>query len=110
MSDALAKVAEEHGIESVTAIALAYVMSKAPNVFPLVGGRKVEHLQDNIQALKIRLTPEQIAYLESVKPLDPGYPSNLIRENPAVTGVAGPMIAASAQMAFVKGPQAIGYN
>ena len=110
MSDALAKVAEEHGIESVTAIALAYVMSKAPNVFPLVGGRKVEQLQDNIQALKIRLTPEQIAFLESVKPLDPGYPSNLIGENPAVTGVAGPMIAASTQMAFVKGPQAIGYN
>ncbi len=41
MSEALAKVAEKHGIESVTAIALAYVMSKAPNVFPQVGGRKV---------------------------------------------------------------------
>ncbi|KAK9311313.1 hypothetical protein V1522DRAFT_440077 [Lipomyces starkeyi] len=48
MSEALSKVASEHGIESVTAIALAYVLSKAPNMYPIVGGRKVEHLRDNI--------------------------------------------------------------
>ncbi|KAA8650633.1 hypothetical protein EYZ11_012315 [Aspergillus tanneri] len=57
MNEALAQVTSEHGIESVTAVALAYVMAKAPNVFPLVGGRKVEYLKDNIQALKIKLTP-----------------------------------------------------
>lgn len=33
MSEALSKVAAEHGIESVTAVALAYVMHKAPYVF-----------------------------------------------------------------------------
>ena len=43
------KVAEQHGIESVTAIALAYVIAKAPKVFPIVGGRKIEHLKDNIR-------------------------------------------------------------
>jgi aryl-alcohol dehydrogenase-like predicted oxidoreductase len=42
MSEVLAKIAEKNGIESVTAVALAYVMSKAPYVFPIVGGRKVE--------------------------------------------------------------------
>lgn len=41
MSAALEEVAKEHKIESVQAVALAYVMSKAPNVFPIVGGRKV---------------------------------------------------------------------
>jgi aryl-alcohol dehydrogenase-like predicted oxidoreductase len=49
ISEALEKVANDHGIKSPTAVALAYVMAKAPNVFPLVGGRKVEHLKDNIQ-------------------------------------------------------------
>lgn len=86
VSEALAKVASEHGIESVTAVALAYVMSKAANVFPVVGGRKVEHLKDNIQALSIKLTPEQIALLESVKPFDPGFPHNFIPADPKVTG------------------------
>lgn len=55
VSEALAMVPAEHEIESATAIALPYVVCKAPNVFPIVGGRKIEHLNDNIQALSIRL-------------------------------------------------------
>lgn len=109
MSEALAKVASEHGIESVTAIALAYVMSKTTNVFPLVGGRKIEHLRDNIQALSIRLTDEQVAFLESVRPLDVGFPQNMLGEEPGVSGKMGMALAPSGQMSFVKYPRAIGY-
>ncbi|KAL7907301.1 NADP-dependent oxidoreductase domain-containing protein [Trichoderma velutinum] len=86
ISEALAKVASEHGIESVTTIALAYVLHKAGNVFPIVGGRKIEHLNDNIKALSIKLTPEQIKYLESVKPFDLGFPLAFLGEDPNVTG------------------------
>ncbi|KAK4986436.1 putative aryl-alcohol dehydrogenase aad14 [Elasticomyces elasticus] len=110
MSEALSKVASEHGIESVTAIALAYVMSKAPNVFPLIGGRKVEHLKDNIQALKIKLTQQQIDYLESVKPFDIGFPNNFIGEDPHVTGKPSAILAASAPIAFVPAAKAIGHE
>ncbi|KAK9327389.1 NADP-dependent oxidoreductase domain-containing protein [Lipomyces starkeyi] len=86
MSEALAQVASEHGIESVTAIALAYVMSKAANVFPIVGGRKVEHMKDNIKALSIKLTDEQIEYLENVNPFSHGFPHNFIPADPNITG------------------------
>lgn len=110
MSEALAKVASEHNTESVTAIALAYVLCKAPNVFPLVGGRKVEHLHDNIKALKIKLTAQQIEYLESVNPLDVGFPNNFIGEDPHVTGSATGLLAANASLAFVKAEKAIGYE
>lgn len=72
MSEALEKVANEHGLESPTAVALAYVMAKAPNVFPIVGGRKVEHLQANLKSLEIKLTDKQIEYLESIVPFEPG--------------------------------------
>ncbi|QHS71465.1 aldo/keto reductase [Saccharomyces paradoxus] len=78
ISEALAKVAEEHGTESVAAIAIAYVRSKAKNVFPLVGERKIEHLKQNIEALSIKLTPEQIEYLESIVPFDTGFPNTFI--------------------------------
>lgn len=44
ISEALDKVAKSHGIESPTAVALAYVMAKAPNVFPIVGGYVEPHL------------------------------------------------------------------
>ena len=78
MSEALEIVAAEHGIESVTAIALAYLTSKAPYVFPIIGGRKVEHLMDNIQALKIELTKKQIEHLESIVPFQPGFPWDFV--------------------------------
>ncbi len=59
-------------------VALAYVMHKTPYVFPLVGGRKVEHLFSNVEALDIALSTEQIAYLEGVLPFDVGFPGNFV--------------------------------
>jgi len=99
ISGALEKVAGEHGVESVTAIALAYVRSKAANVIPIVGGRKVEHLKANIEALKIKLTDEQIAYLESVKDFDVGFPGNFLGADPNITGASARLSRAS-QMSF----------
>ena len=59
-------------------VAIAYVMQKTPYVFPIVGGRKVEHLHDNIKALEISLTPEQTAFIDGVVPFDPGFPHYFI--------------------------------
>ena len=53
-------------------------MQKTPYVFPIIGGRKVEHLVDNIEALDISLTTEQIKYLEGVIPFDLGFPHSMI--------------------------------
>ena len=97
MSLALEKVAKEVGAKSITSgkfcaptpcpllnscylsqVAIAYVMQKVPFVFPIVGGRKVEHLLQNIEALDISLSTEQVQYIESIIPFDLGFPSNLI--------------------------------
>ena len=78
MSAALEKVAKEVGAKQITAVAIAYVMQKAPYVFPIIGGRKVEHLLANLEALEIVLTPEHIKYLESVVSFDPGFPMSMI--------------------------------
>ena len=102
MSHALEKVAKEVGVESITAgnyteithptvplthslnpsVAIGYLMHKAPYVFPVVGGRKVEQLTQNIEALKVVLTPAQIEYLESVKSFDPGFPHTIAVRRP----------------------------
>ena len=78
MSAALEKVAKEVGTEHITAVAIAYVLHKTPYVFPIIGGRKVEHLNANIDALKISLSSDQISFLESVIPFDPGFPNTFI--------------------------------
>ncbi|KAG2071352.1 Aldo/keto reductase [Suillus decipiens] len=78
VSHALEKVAKEVGASHITAVAIAYLMQKTPYVFPLVGGRKVEQLHGNLEALDIFLSPEQIKYLESIVPFDPGFPTSMI--------------------------------
>lgn len=52
-------------------------MQKAPYVFPIVGGRKVEHLYANLEALEISLSSEQIAFLEGILPFQKGFPYNI---------------------------------
>ncbi|KAF8590780.1 aryl-alcohol dehydrogenase [Ramaria rubella] len=77
MCDALEVVAKQIGGKSITAVAISYTMHKAPYVFPIIGGRKIEHLQENLEALSISLTNEQIKYLESILPFDSGFPTNI---------------------------------
>ncbi|KXT17955.1 hypothetical protein AC579_9581 [Pseudocercospora musae] len=110
ISAALDEVGQKHGVESPTAVALAYVMSKTPNVFPIVGGRKVEHLHQNIKALEIKLSSEDIEKLESVIPFEPGFPNNFVGEDPHITGEPSALTGAVAPMAFVRAPKAIGHE
>ncbi|KIX98651.1 uncharacterized protein Z520_05952 [Fonsecaea multimorphosa CBS 102226] len=65
----------------LTSIALAYVMHKTPYVTPIVGGRKLSHLRQNIEALTIRLSPQDIDDIESAYPFDVGFPMNFIAGN-----------------------------
>ncbi|GJJ13557.1 hypothetical protein Clacol_007812 [Clathrus columnatus] len=78
VSRKLEEVAKKVGASSIQAVAIAYVMHKTPYVFPIIGGRKTEHLEENIRALDIKLSSAQIQALEAVLPFDPGFPHNLI--------------------------------
>jgi len=53
-------------------------MQKTTYVFPIIGGRKVEHLLENVEALEISLSDEQIKYLESIVEFDLGFPTAVI--------------------------------
>jgi aryl-alcohol dehydrogenase-like predicted oxidoreductase len=99
MSNALEKVAKEVGVESVTAVAIAYLMHKAPYVFPIVGGRKVEHLMQNIEALNIALSPAQIEYLESIVPFEAGFPHNITGDGSKPNGMFA-MVSQTDRVAF----------
>jgi len=78
MCAALEEIAAEIGAKSITSVAIAYVMQKTAYVFPIIGGRKVEHLMANIEALSITLEPKHIKHIESILPFDPGFPHWMI--------------------------------
>ncbi|KAK6440380.1 hypothetical protein LTR95_003387, partial [Oleoguttula sp. CCFEE 5521] len=77
VSKVLEKLAKEKGT-IMTSIALAYVMHKTPNVFPIVGGRKVEHLKGNIAALSIKLSAAEIEEIEDAYPFEYGFPQDFL--------------------------------
>jgi predicted dehydrogenase/aryl-alcohol dehydrogenase-like predicted oxidoreductase len=59
----LAKKLGRHPIH----IALAYVLAQPFPVIPLIGPRNLTELEDSLSALNLKLTPEQVAWLESGK-------------------------------------------
>lgn len=59
----VAEIAEKHAAPR-THIALAWLLQKKPVVAPVIGATKIAHLESAVESLSVRLTPEDVAYLE----------------------------------------------
>jgi aryl-alcohol dehydrogenase-like predicted oxidoreductase len=57
------EVAEKQGVPRVH-IALAWLLQKEPVTSPIVGATKISHLEAAVGALSVKLTSEEVAYLE----------------------------------------------
>lgn len=77
MSEALEKIANRKGTV-MTSVALAYLMHKSPYVFPIVGGRKLEHLKANVEALGLVLDDQDMKEIEDASEFDVGFPQNFL--------------------------------
>lgn len=67
----------------ITSVAQAYVMHKTPYVFPIIGGRTIDHLKANVEALTLSLSEEDIKEIESAIPFDIGFPNNFLWGGPS---------------------------
>jgi len=61
--DRVAEVGEKHGVP-MAHIALAWMLHKNPVVAPVIGATKISHLESAVDSLSVRLTSEDMAYLE----------------------------------------------
>jgi 1-deoxyxylulose-5-phosphate synthase len=59
----VAELAQKHGVPR-THIALAWLLQKEPVTAPIVGATKISHLEEAVGALSLKLTPEEVHYLE----------------------------------------------
>jgi 1-deoxyxylulose-5-phosphate synthase len=59
----VAEIAGKHGVPRVH-IALAWLLQKQPVTAPIIGATKISHLEDAVGALSVKLTQEEVAYLE----------------------------------------------
>lgn len=59
----VAELADKHGASRVH-IALAWLLQKEPVTAPIIGATKIAHLEEAAGALAVKLTPEEVSYLE----------------------------------------------
>jgi len=108
ISKVLEKIANEKKVQ-LTSVALAYVMSKSPYVFPIIGGRTIEHLKGNIQGLTITLSAEEMEEIEAASQFDIGFPQNILG---GPKGVKSPsdvwLMGMAGYQDHVKAPEALG--
>ncbi|BCR94705.1 uncharacterized protein AKAW2_11751S [Aspergillus luchuensis] len=72
-------IAKRHGEGvSVTSVAIAYVLQKTPYLFPIIGGRTVEQLEENVQALSLELTADDVKDIDAAYPFDLGFPHSFL--------------------------------
>jgi aryl-alcohol dehydrogenase-like predicted oxidoreductase len=75
--DAVRAVAERHGT-SPAAISLAWLLRKPEVSSVLVGARSVAQLRENLRALEVSLSPEELAALDKASEPAWGYPYSFI--------------------------------
>ena len=70
---AMREVGEKHGA-SVAEVALAYILAKPFVTTVIIGAKRVEQLDQNLAAVKLRLDADDMAKLDEVSALSPEYP------------------------------------
>jgi aryl-alcohol dehydrogenase-like predicted oxidoreductase len=71
--DAMREIGEKHAV-SVARVALAWILAKPFVTSVIVGAKTMEQLDDNLEATKVQLTPDEMNRLDDVSALPPEYP------------------------------------
>ena len=101
---AVSKVLETIGKEKNTtlqSVALAYLMHKAPHVFPVVGGKSIEQMKQNIAAMELSLSKEEIERIDDATPFDRGWPHSWVAPQVTHDEIEGPSDCWPLQFAWV---------
>jgi aryl-alcohol dehydrogenase-like predicted oxidoreductase len=71
--DVLGTVAARHGV-SVARIALAWLLGNTAVTSVIIGARRQAQLEDNLKAIDVQLSTEDLKALDDVSQVPPGYP------------------------------------
>ncbi|SFL00177.1 Predicted oxidoreductase [Paenibacillus sp. 1_12] len=75
--DVLRPIAEAHGTNSAT-VALAWLLTRPVVTSVLVGAKRLEQLEANLEAAELELTDDEIRRLDEVSALPPEYPGWMV--------------------------------
>ncbi|WP_224363457.1 aldo/keto reductase [Hyalangium versicolor] len=97
--DVLQKVAKEQDT-TVARVALAWVQSRPGVASTIIGARTLEQLDNNLGALEVKLTPQQVAALNEASKPTLDFPAAFVQNAPvfmhpglSVNGITAPPLA-----------------
>lgn len=79
---AMREVAEKHDA-SVAEVALAFILAKPFVTSVIIGAKRVEQLEENLNAVKLRLDADDLTKLDAVSALPPEYPGWMLERQGA---------------------------
>lgn len=99
------KIADEVGA-SASQVAIAWVRQGEGNIIPLVGARTREQLTDNLGCLDVVLDDAQLARLDAVSAIEPGFPHDMLRPQTRATAQRVDNHRAAVTPEYRSGPKA----
>ena len=72
--DVMRPIAEAHSV-SVAQVALAWLLHKKAVTSVIIGAKRMDQLEDNLEAVNVSLTDDQVTELDEVSKLPLGYPA-----------------------------------
>jgi len=94
----LQKIAKELNT-TVAAVALAWVHGRPGITSTIIGARRLQQLDDNLAALDVQLSPEQVAALDQISEPKLNFPAGLLKRSPSFAH-AGATVNGMATTAF----------
>jgi aryl-alcohol dehydrogenase-like predicted oxidoreductase len=71
--DVMAPIAKVHGC-SPARVAIAWILAKPVVTSVIIGAKRLDQLQDNLAAVELTLSPDELRQLDEVSALPPEYP------------------------------------
>ncbi len=75
IAEAVCELAQSIG-RSPAQVALNWLRQRSGVVIPIIGARRLDQIRDNLACLEFTLSDEQLAHLDEVSRIEPGYPGN----------------------------------
>jgi aryl-alcohol dehydrogenase-like predicted oxidoreductase len=82
------EVAKEVGV-SASQVAIAWLLAQPGVMVPIVGARRVAQIQDNLGAINIKLTAEQMKKLADASSIELGFPHSFLQSQGVMEVTSG---------------------
>ena len=80
ITEAVIAVADDIGC-TPSQVAISWVRQQPGKVIPLIGARNLSQLEDNLGALEVTLTAQQLERLDEISHVDLGFPHNFLDQS-----------------------------